>query len=260
MKTLITLSLLTIITFSYGQETTLKEGGNYFINPSIEWESINKIKEGSIEQSEISDALVGNQYKLKIQNITGDKVYFKFWTFSNDTTLYKIYNGEKGNKVFNIPVSDFRNLTKPYYNLVEWRVGVFTVPFKLRLDDFNFTANVNLGTSLSAKFRTNRKKEEPFMLEPLVSIGIAGVAIDEDNADITPNTPTNLFAFSLTGGLLLHINKKVDVGFFLGMDKLSNSDQNKVNWKHNGNLWIGTGFNVKFSDKSENIGSDGTNN
>jgi hypothetical protein len=39
------------------------------------------------------------------------------------------------------------------------------------------------------------------------------------------------------------------------MDKLANSDQEKVGWKHDGNLWMGIGFNINFSNENNNTGS-----
>ncbi|WP_034061989.1 hypothetical protein [Lacinutrix jangbogonensis] len=246
------LTMLLIFCFCKGFSQEISKGGNFYINASRNWNEISTLKEGVTKNDAVINTLKGANYKLKVSAINDSIVYFKFLYFNKNDTLRAALNGINKDKIFNMPISDFESMTDVYYNRVDWRIGVFTVPFKIRLDDFAFTANVNMGSSISAKIRTDRKEANALMIEPLLSIGIAGVELNDENATITEDTPTSLFAFSFSGGVLVHITEEVNMGFFLGMDKLSNTDQSKVNWKHNGNLWMGIGFNVSFSNNKNN--------
>lgn len=261
MKTnLFAFTLFLVTAIINAQENTIIENGNYYLDPVRSWNNlnINDNDANKLITESILGKLKGRSYILKVKDVIDNKVYFKFWKFTGKKELQKTLNGESNDKIYSISVQEFNNLTSIYYDQAEWSVGAFTVPFKLRFDDFSFDANVNLGTSLSAKIRFDRFKEDGFMIEPLVAFSATGVNLDDantDNPNFDPATDTtNLLAFSVNGGLLFHINNKVNAGLFLGMDKLANSDQEKVGWKHDGNLWMGIGFNINFSDENNNTG------
>jgi hypothetical protein len=170
------------------QENTIIENGNYYLDPVRSWNnlSINDNNTNNEITENILSELKGRSYKLKVKDVIDNTVYFKFWKFTSNEELQKTLNGESNDKIYSVSVQEFNNLTSIYYDLAEWRVGAFTVPFKLRFDDFSFDANVNLGTSLSAKFRFDRTKEDGFMIEPLVAFSATGVNLDDANTD-NPN-------------------------------------------------------------------------
>lgn len=138
----------------------------------------------------------------------------------------------------------------PLYDKIEWRVGGYTVPFKLRFGEFNFDSNVNIGTNLGAKIRYNREVENGFAFEPIIGFGLASIKMDDTNSKAL--TATNISAFTLNTGVLFHINSSINLGLTWGYDWISHNDQINYNWKHNGKGWLGIGINVAFTKEDKN--------
>lgn len=216
---------------------------------------------GDFDGSDLQEK-INNQSKLGNREST----YLKrleeiFSNHQNDEGLKKLM-GELSNNsskvvkekkgVYSLPLDKFLLSTKPLYNRVDWRVGVFTVPFKLRFGDFNFDANVNLGANIGAKIRWNREIENSLALEPIFGFGLASIQLDESNS--STESATNVSAFTINTGVLIHITNAINVGLTYGFDNISKNDQNNYNWKYNGKGWLGIGINISFSGQEDNTG------
>lgn len=231
-----------------GQKKELVVNGNYFLDNSINIESIDT-KSNNLFLSNI-ETFKGKRYRLSVKAIEDRLVYFRFWEFNNDTTLNKSINGKSNSIVYDLPLNDFNRLVSPLYDRIEWRVGAYTVPFKLRFGEFNFDSNVNLGTNLGAKIRCNREVENGLAFEPIIGFGLASIKMDDTNSKAL--TATNISAFTLNTGVLFHINSSINLGLTWGYDWISHNDQINYNWKHNGKGWLGIGINVAFTKEDKN--------
>lgn len=249
MKKLLIIAVLLFGINSFGQENQIIKEGNYFINNSIG--STNFVINSSLASKQNSSSLKNSNYILSVKGIEDDVVYFKFWDFDTEAKN-KDVNGESNDIIYSMSLKDFKKATSVYFNKVEWKIGVFTVPFKLRFNDFNFESNINIGTNIGAKIRADRRKEKGFAIEPLLGIGLSAITLNIDNSNI--ESTSNLSAFSINGGIIFHITDKVNLGAILGFDYLSGNDQNKYNWIHNGNGWLGLGLNITFSTGTQNSG------
>ncbi|WP_114790436.1 hypothetical protein U0035_14255 [Niabella yanshanensis] len=236
--------------------------GNYYFNyASVE--AVNAIDGSSYKNKNfridaIRSEIEGSKYKLTVSRIEGDLVYFTFSKFSTAAINKLINNSESDKKVeYSIPKDVFLRNIKPLYNRIDWRVGAFTVPFKLRFDDFNFDANVNIGTNVGARIRFNREIEDGFALEPIFGVGLASIKLDDANSIVA--AATNVSAFSVNTGVLIHISNGINIGITYGLDQLITYDQKKYGWKHNGNAWLGVGINVNFSSSAKNTGNASSN-
>lgn len=199
---------------------------------------IENIKSNSIKKLE--EIFANHQNDEGLKNLIGE--------ISNNSS--KVIDGKK--TVYSLPLDNFKLSTKPLYNRVDWRVGVYTVPFKLRFGDFNFDANVNLGANIGGKFRWNREVENGLALEPIFGFGLASIQLDESNSSTA--SATNVSAFTINTGVLIHITNVINVGLTYGFDNISKNDQNNYNWKYNGKGWLGIGINIAFSGQGNNTG------
>ncbi|WP_449400866.1 hypothetical protein [Chryseobacterium wanjuense] len=161
-------------------------------------------------------------------------------------------------RTYSLSTEEFRNITEPVYNRIEWRFGVYTVPFKLRFGGFSFDANVNLGTNIGAKIRMNREVEKGFALEPIFGFGIASIKLDTSNS--STSSGTNVSAFTINTGVLIHITSAINVGITYGFDNISKNDQDLYQWKYNGKGWLGLGINVSLNNQSDNTGDARSDN
>ncbi|AZI55571.1 hypothetical protein EIB75_10060 [Epilithonimonas vandammei] len=286
MKTKLLLLLLLWTGVVCGQETELKPHSNFYFT-HLSSDVTKLIKNNAITfdndfKNQIISFLEGTSYNVSIEKITGDEVYFTFGPFPTSSKLRIINNhnyfGDGGynefkdndspsisnnddlkniNYLYSLPIKVFKENTLPLYNRVEYRVGVYTIPYKLRLSSFSFDANVNLGANLGAKFRWNRRVEKGFSIEPILGVGLASIKLDKDNSIITE--PTNVSAFTINTGVLFHLTSLVNVGVTYGFDNISQNDQNNYKWKYQRKGWLGIGINVSFSNQSSNTGNTQSN-
>ena len=266
MRTIILPILLLICSIGWGQQTDkelIEKGNYYFEYVSVQEASTLEVisdLDKSFNLKSIKEEVNGSKYRITVLRTDDNLVHFVFWRFEDDKINKKINNAPPHHDsriIYTLSKDEFKKSTKPLYNRVEWRVGIFTVPFKLRFKDFNFDANVNIGTNIGAKIRFNREMQNGFSVEPILGIGLASIKLDDSNS--TTGSATNVSAFSINTGLLFHITEEINLGLTYGFDNISSTDQNKYNWKHNGRGWLGIGINLAFSNPSKNTRNAGTN-
>lgn len=224
------------------------------------------------------------QYKkghnIYITEIGKDSISFTYYNFKegqNSLALNKLYVFETNNikkdstiqvgtekivtndgnqelkliKTHKLSLKDFKNYTTELYPRFKGvSAGIFTVPFKIRLDDFDFEQNVNIGMNLSFPFRISRLKENKDLLTPTIGIGLATINLNPKNSnlEVSDNEDANrtASAFSLSGGLMYQFTNTINIGFQYGFDFLGNNDK-EVKWKYDRKSWLGIGINIGLS-------------
>ncbi|NJX16344.1 hypothetical protein ABI125_07105 [Tamlana crocina] len=165
-------------------------------------------------------------------------------------------------KTHRLPLNKFKDLTAEVYTRFKGvSAGVFTVPFKIRMDDFDFEQNVNIGMNLSFPIRTDRLKFDKDLITPTVGIGLATVNLNPKNSNLetSDNEEANrtASAFSCSVGLMYQFTNSINIGFQYGVDFLGNNDKD-VNWKYDKKPWLGIGINIGVS-LSENKNANPNN-
>lgn len=261
-KIVVIVVVLGFVVQSWGQEkeTEIIVNGNYYLNqkvPDAQMVSFADTVSSSAFLQKMND-LKGKNYRLTVKSIDKEHVYFSFWKFSNRKRNKNI-NGDSitVQTIYTLPKEDFKQVVNPLYDRKEWRVGFYTIPYKLRFKDFDFDANVNLGANIGCKLRWNRQFEHGFSIEPIVGVGLSSIKMDDSNS--SASTSSNVSAFTVNTGILFHITQSVNAGFTLGWDTISGKDQNQYDWKHNGKGWLGIGINVAFSTEAKNTSNEGSN-
>ncbi len=167
MRQLLFVVILGFFQGGFSQENPVIKGGNYFISNAVGSSNFELISSDKTKKGSELDSIENSNYSLRVTGIEADTVYFKFWPIKGKSdeakAKNKALNGEN-DKVYSMSIKDFKNATSIVYNRVEWKYGIFTVPFKLRFSDFIFESNVNIGTSIGAKIRLYRKKKKALPL------------------------------------------------------------------------------------------------
>lgn len=248
------------------QKEIIKEGNYFFDFPSSEslknLRNLSNLNKSTTIDS-IKEEVSGTKYRVTVKAEKDKTIEFIFWQFKDTAKhINKMINNadpEYDSRVtYTLSENEFKEVTKILYDRVEWRVGFFTVPFKLRISNFDFESNLNLGTNIGGKIRWNREVEDGLKFEPILGIGLSSIKLDESNSTITSSS--NLSAITINAGLLTHISKDINLGLLLGFDYLANKDQTKYGWIYNGKGWIGLGINVSFSTESEKNKGNQTKN
>ncbi|MDO5977593.1 hypothetical protein [Flavivirga spongiicola] len=205
------------------------------------------------KKEKVSQTIYNAQSKLKTLN---DIYYY-------DNTFKSLDNNDETEKiqVHTLAKSTFLKATSRYYYYHRFKgvkAGLFTVPFKLRFDDFDFEQNVNLGMSVSFRFRLNRKVDNDWLISPTLGIGLSTIKLNPKNSNLIEGEDSNrsASAFSLSGGILLELKETINLSFQYGFDFLGNDDKD-IDWKYNRQPWLGIGINIGFpisknSDQNEN--------
>lgn len=165
----------------------------------------------------------------------------KTFTYNNDPNDIIVHHMDR--KKFN------KYTSRVYSRFKGVRAGFYTIPFKLRIDDFDFEQNINFGMNIGFQFRFNRKIENRWLYEPAFGIGLSTINLNTKNSEVNENRTAG--AFTTSTGIILHFDKNINLGVFYGLDFLSNNDK-EINWKYDRKPWLGLGINVGFSiSKSE---------
>lgn len=125
------------------------------------------------------------------------------------------------------------------------RVGIYTVPFRLRFaeDDFDFESSLSLSSNIAFGF--GAIKNQHSFVDLSVGIGLTSINLTKENSLVIENRSASAFTTSI--GVVFKFDEYVNIGFFAGKDFLGKVDRS-VNWIYNGNTWLGLGINVNFNE------------
>ncbi len=257
MKYFLIFSALMLSFHSNAQTEKITVKGNYFFNnytisetPSKNHVQKNILTDTMVKEFNFLKENINQQYVVSVQSIKANIVYFKYWSFNGNAAKEAKFNGFNNELIYAVPEEDFKAMMSTYYNRVDWQVGFFTVPFKLRFSDFSFNSDINIGANLSAKIRRSRYAKEGISFQPLLGIGITKINLDDSNSKAVNAITANAFTFNT--GIILNITESINFGIFYGIDFLESKDNTINDWKHNGNGWLGLGFNITFSEGNKN--------
>ena len=159
-----------------------------------------------------------------------------------------VYEENGDLKTFAITKTAFDQNTTPYYSRYAGvTAGLVTMPIKLRLNSDDYEPNINLGLNVGFKFRITRTQKDSWQIQPTVGIGISDIPLNSANSNV--KEIENRTAFTFSGGLLFIVNKTINLGVFMGWDKLSKINQ-VVDWKYQNKPWLGIGINVGFNSSN----------
>jgi hypothetical protein len=130
-------------------------------------------------------------------------------------------------------------------------IGAATLPFKLRLHDFDFAKDLNIGSVIGWNIRTHRIKNN--FLNLMANISVSVNDIDKYTARNVPDEDLpakNIAALTLAGGLVYQSGKG-QVGLFYGFDFMSHTNWTRYRWVYNKRPWIGLGFGINLFQKED---------
>tara|TARA_R110002126_G_scaffold290496_1_gene447568 strand:+ start:3453 stop:4247 length:795 start_codon:yes stop_codon:yes gene_type:complete len=258
MKKLTT--LLFLITFITVYSQSFKSGENYYFENGFGKTFTNTKLKLNKTDTPPSGALFRHKSQIKILYSEGDRVFFKFLKFKSDADILAYNEDSSGEKrVFSLSKLDFENLTKPYYNKFRgFKYGAYTVPIRLRSrnDVFEFDSNLSLGANILGRIGLNRFKENSF-IDLSFGISITKVNLNKENSilgkvgsDFENIDVLSPAALTVSLGILVNLAENVNIGAYLGWDRLSTAD-NRTQWIYNDRPWTGIGLNISFSGKAQ---------
>ena len=162
----------------------------------------------------------------------------------------------KDNKLLNARLcySDSLNSVRRYFLVAEsdltgrlrehfernttFTAGTVIIPFKLRVQKFDFSKDVTLGPAIAARFRLSCYKEH--FVNLMGGLGITSVTLDRNTTGGMTEESTEVPALTPSLGFVFELNKTVQTGLFCGWDYVSHND--KFNFIYHGKTWISIGL------------------
>lgn len=176
-------------------------------------------------------------------------VVLQFLDWNDTTEKFRTFNaleGTKstdrhGRKTFCVDKTIFDRTTERTYawGRPSWDLaaGVLLLPIKMRLNEFDFSRDVTLGTVVGPRWRLSPTRN--VFLSFLGGAGVAAVTLDSGSTSGVVRESTDRAAVTLTLGPRLEINS-FQMGLLLGWDLISNP--NRSDWIHHGKPWISLGL------------------
>ncbi len=229
------------------------EFGNYIFTSDFQTNYTTDFNGEKIQEERIIHHIGSIINAIKVVNDTTVIIqYYKSKSYANNdnkikgnTFNEKYFKSDNILKYFKIKIDDFLKVTTKYYSLYKGAsAGFYSVPFKLRFNNFDFEQELNIGLSIGAQYRLSRKLKDRWILEPNIGVGLAKIDLNSKNSNVDESRTAS--AFSISSGLLLRFSKNINAGLFVGWDFLANEDSD-TNWEHDGKAWLGIGINIGFN-------------
>lgn len=205
-----------------------------------------------------------NTYFTKLRIFNNDYFLIEFWNYTNDEESKEKFNLIKSAFSFTINgvAKTQETITKKYFLLAKTylendcekvipkgfygaQLAVTTVPFKLRLKNFDFYSSQTLGLALN--FRKKPFTKSDFYINGLFGLNLSFVNLDSfTTKGIVSGQPiNNVGVLSPMAGVVFEFHK-VQLGFMLGFDLMNKSNLDKYKWIYNGKPWLGIGLGISI--------------
>lgn len=198
----------------------------------------------------------------------------KFFTYNfiGDASKYESISLDKQNsrnyedrqRYFKINKSDLKYARKKIKIAASLSFGVINFPFKYRpqKDKGDFSGNFNLGAAVGCKFGYKNWRKTTYSL--LIGYSIGSATLDSISVAKNANklkTTNNFATISLSIGGLIEYNK-VQVGIFLGLDRINRINQLEFDWIYQSKPWIsiGLGYTIFSQEKPSKNDKDNETN
>lgn len=195
----------------------------------------------------------------KIRKAGSDNYVISFWSYEKrDSVKYNRFNIDVENpdekRFFLLSVEDFNNNAVPYYHQrTTFTAGTVIIPVKIRFNQFDFSKDITLGTSVGARRRLSPYSNSFANL--LLGFGVSSVTVDSLSTGGTVMQPTDRSALTPSLGFVLEFNS-VQVGIFSGIDYIS--DNEATNWRYQGKPWLSIGFGYSIISR-QSVGTQSGN-
>lgn len=241
---------ITFFCFCFGVNAQKIIKGNYIFNKNGVDYNLNKSKDGKTQE-------VIKDYKIVVDSVDTNTVYYRYLEVKDSTT-----NNRLKNKIFELPLEDFKKTTNPRYPIVKgFSVGGLVIPIRMRGSDDTFTFENDLSLGVNLLLGIGKVRSPNSYVDCSLGFSITKINLSSDNSAVSESRTASALTFS--SGLIFKLDQffkspyiaknPINVGFFAGFDSLGATDL-KAGWIYNKQLWIGIGLNVGISPVATNSG------
>ena len=204
-----------------------------------------------------------NYYFQLVSQLDDGSAIVEFWKFTipKYRKIYNYYYSSPGadsvKAFFRVRSKDWQNKVikrystnpfghdKKFFAGTTFTGGVIILPYKFRPKiydrgehkGFDFSKDITLG--ISGGIRQRVSHYQPHYIDLLLNVGISSVGQNTYNTDSVLKSNQDIAALTIACGLVLDM-QKIQLGIFIGWDRVSDSNRN--GWIYQGRPWLSIGF------------------
>jgi hypothetical protein len=191
-----------------------------------------------------------------VVNTTGcDSLIIRFWEWKENKALNmrlcfadSLYSKRK---YFTVSKKDIRErVAKRYSHNPGFTAGTILIPFKLRLQKFDFSKDLTLGPAAGVRFRLSHYN--PDYVNVMAGMGITSVTIDGHSTDGHIVESSEVPALTPSLGFVFEVNNTLQAGVFCGWDYIAHNDE--IHFIYNGKTWLSFGLGYSLISINEDKG------
>lgn len=154
-----------------------------------------------------------------------------------DKTSYaSLYNGE----IFKVYKDKFNKAYEKVTPFERVTLGVLSLPIKLRPQGkVSFDTHFNIGATVG--YRLNKNKLKSSAIYAQLGLNIGSTQLNSSNSTIGDEEEINTTLATVITGLMFQY-KKIQVGFYSGLDFISN--QKEYEWDYHSKPWLSLGIGI----------------
>jgi len=178
-----------------------------------------------------------------VKKASGDSLIIRFHEWKENKALNaRLCFSDSLNsrhRYFLVAESDLAERIREHFERnTSFTAGTVIIPFKLRVQKFDFSKDVTLGPAVAVRFRLSCYK--PHFVNVMGGIGITSVTLDMNTTGGNMEESTEVPALTPSLGFVFELNKIVQTGLFCGWDFVGHNDQ--FHFIYHGKTWISIGL------------------
>jgi hypothetical protein len=206
---------------------------------------------GIVTDSSLMVAEPGSLFTV-VNKTSDDYLIIRFWAWKENQSLnLKLCYADSfslNRKYFIVAGQDIAERSEERFNRNPgFTAGTVLIPFKLRLQKFDFSKDITLGPAAGIRFRISHYS--PDYVNILLGMGITSVTIDLHSTNGYAEESSEAPALTPSVGFVFELNHAVQAGMFCGWDYVAHNDD--IHFIYHGKTWISFGLGYSLISLNE---------
>jgi len=187
-----------------------------------------------------------------INRTADDDLIIRFWEWKENNVLnFRLCFADSlrsMRKYFLVAERDICERAIERYNRNPgFTAGTVLIPIKLRLQKFDFSKDITLGSAAGVRFRLSHYS--PNYVSVIAGVGITSVTIDIHSTDGYSEESSEVPALTPSIGFVFELNNVMQAGMFCGWDYISHNDD--IHFLYHGKTWLSFGLGYSLISLNE---------
>lgn len=191
------------------------------------------------------------------QQQEGEQLIIRFWVWKENDALNKILcyadSMEVKRKYFLLAACDLeRKAIARFDRNATFTAGTVLIPFKLRMQRFDFSKDFTLGPSAGVRFRLSHYMKN--FVNLMAGMGITSVTVNNHSTKGYIEEEMEVPALTPSLGFVFEFSNSTQAGIFVGWDYISHNES--IHLIYHSKPWISFGLGYSLLSQEESSSSE----